>query len=918
MASGMLAALMVAVVSGTLLQSPPSAEAQTPPAELSALSLSSGTLRPTFAAATTEYRAAVHHNVTQITVTAAAASGVTVEYLVAADIALDDADTGTSGFQVDLGVGETKFLVKVTSGSTTESYTVSVERNSAHLFGWTPTRDINALEDAGNANPQGIWSDATTMWVADDDDDKLYAYTLSGGARDTNKEFNLHADYGDSAGLWSDGTTIWVADDDDDKLYAYTLSGGARDTNKEFNLHADNGDSAGLWSDGTTIWVANNIFGANKKVFAYTLSDGTRDANKEFAVNWAAVGIWSNGETMWVVSRIGDYGIGDYYEVVAYIMDLNPDRTAGPNHGRRDLGGTFTPNSNFDAAPMGIWSDSAGAIWITALDTPKVDSYNMLPSSSTSTTLSALTINDGTGDATLRPAFVSTTVAYRTSVTAAVNRVTVSATASDITATVRYLDEKGEELEDVDSNTDGFQVYAAVWETTIQILVTAQDGTALINEVVVERDSSQPGGWTPTNDLHDLDAVTVHYPRGIWSDGTTMWITNTGASTLFAYTLATSARDTSKDISLDSDNTNAWGIWSDGTTIWVVDSTRDKVYAYTLASGERDAEKEFSLHASNDSPWGIWSDGTTAWVTDEFEGVLYAYTLADGTRDASKEFALTANTRATAVNGLWSDGTTIWIADRDGRFARLIAYKLADGAHDPARDFTLSQSAPQGVWGKGDTVWVANAGFAIFGEEKAFHRVYSYRLPLSDTNDVTLSSLSVSPSPPVPSFTATLRPKFAYPWFSYGIAVPNQTSRVTISAVASNSETTIAYLDANGDALEDADTTTAGIQVDVAVGKTTISMTLASGDTALTYSVFVERDSAILYGWTPTKDFNNLLEDNPSLAGDGMRGLWADETTLYVSPNDEPNIFAYTRATGARDTNKDIATNRVLSRIETV
>ena len=259
---------------------------------------------------------------------------------------------------------------------------------------------------------------------------------------------------------------------------------------------------------------------------------------------------------------------------------------------------------------------------------------------------------------------------------------------------------------------------------------------------------------------------------------------------------------------------------------------------------------------------------------------------------------------------MWSDGTTIWIADRDGQFARLIAYKLADGAHDPARDFTLSQSAPQGVWGKGDTVWVANAGFAIFGEEKAFHRVYSYRLPLSDTNDVTLSSLSVSPSPPVPSFTATLRPKFAYPWFSYSLAVPNQTSRVTISAVASNSETTIAYLDANGDALEDADTTTAGIQVDVAVGKTTISMTLASGGTALTYSVFVERDSAILYGWTPTKDFNNLLEDNPSLAGDGMRGLWADETTLYVSPHNEPNIFAYTRATGARDTNKDIATNQ--------
>ena len=39
------------------------------------------TLRPTFAATTTEYRAAVKHNVSRITVTATAAAGATLEYL---------------------------------------------------------------------------------------------------------------------------------------------------------------------------------------------------------------------------------------------------------------------------------------------------------------------------------------------------------------------------------------------------------------------------------------------------------------------------------------------------------------------------------------------------------------------------------------------------------------------------------------------------------------------------------------------------------------------------------------------------------------------------------------------------------------------------------------------------------------------
>ena len=185
--AGLLAAFVLAVVAGTFLYATPSAEAQTTtPAELSTLSLSSGTLQPAFALATTTYRAAVQHKITQVTVTATAASGVTVEHL-QDGATLNDADTNTAGFQVNLGVGKTSLSTKVTIGSSTKLYTLSVERNSADLFGWTPTEDINSLQAAGNADPQGMWSDSTTMWVTDDADDKLYAYTLSSGARDTAK-----------------------------------------------------------------------------------------------------------------------------------------------------------------------------------------------------------------------------------------------------------------------------------------------------------------------------------------------------------------------------------------------------------------------------------------------------------------------------------------------------------------------------------------------------------------------------------------------------------------------------------------------------------------------------------------------------------------------------------------------------------
>ena len=61
------------------------------------------------------------------------------------------------------------------------------------------------------------------MWVADDDDDKVYAYVLATGDRDVSKEFSLHADNASPGGMWSNGTTVWLADLDDAKLYAYTL-----------------------------------------------------------------------------------------------------------------------------------------------------------------------------------------------------------------------------------------------------------------------------------------------------------------------------------------------------------------------------------------------------------------------------------------------------------------------------------------------------------------------------------------------------------------------------------------------------------------------------------------------------------------------------------------------------------------------
>ena len=93
-------------------------------------------------------------------------------------------------------------------------------------------------------------SDGTTVWAFDSGTlDKLFAYNLSTGARDTSKDFTLsYSDVGDAGGMWTDGATMWVLDaptvsnlPGPNKAVAYTLSTKARDSGKDLTLHADNG-----------------------------------------------------------------------------------------------------------------------------------------------------------------------------------------------------------------------------------------------------------------------------------------------------------------------------------------------------------------------------------------------------------------------------------------------------------------------------------------------------------------------------------------------------------------------------------------------------------------------------------------------------------------------------------------------------
>ncbi len=570
--------------------------------------------------------------------------------------------------------------------------------------------------------------------------DKLFAYTLDGGARQAGKEFALHSDNANPTAIWSDGDTIWVADNGDDKLYAYALDGGARRADKEFDLHRDNADPTknngnpdGIWSDGVTIWVVD---GPQGKLYAYALDGGARQAGKEFDLgrdNQSARGLWSDGAAIWVADSSTD-------QLYAYALaDGTP------------LGRMENPLHSENGLPWSIWSNG-DTIWVADRSDSKLYAYPLPDAAAPPAHLTGLTISPGT----LTPAFGISTREYTVpDVPSDVSRITITATA-ETGATVAYEDGSGylsygesAALVDADSNTAGFQADLAAGENPIAIKVTEGDASETYTVTVTR-------ATAPATDIRyvlvtENGVVLNDSPKGIWSDGDTIWVANGYRSTkLYAHALDGGEHRADKDITPHSDNGSPTYIWSDGDTIWVVDGRDDKLYAYALAGGERRADKDIALHSDNGHPGGIWSDGDTIWVTGRGHR-LYAYALAGGERRANKDIAL--DSRQSHYSGIWSDGdNTIWVVD--GRDCRLYAYTWPTGTRLRGaevvlhRDQCTSTTSPGGVWSDGDTIWVVNRdnSWGIGGDTE---KLYGYALPAVSAgrpNQAPTASVTATPT----------------------------------------------------------------------------------------------------------------------------------------------------------------------------
>ena len=182
------------------------------------------------------------------------------------------------------------------------------------------------------------------------------------------------------------------------------------------------------------------------------------------------------------------------------------------------------------------------------------------PAVSTDATLSALAVNDGSRDLTLRPGFASGMYAYAASVASTVAEVTVTPTKNDSGATIVWLDGSDMTLADANASETGQQVTLVEGDNVINVKVTAADGsTTLTYAVTVNRAAAM----TPTCTLNTGD---------LWCGVVTV-----GAVEVFGTTVSYGFADLATDIGALS-NTG----FSVGTNSYAIDSVTIEPLAKSL------------------------------------------------------------------------------------------------------------------------------------------------------------------------------------------------------------------------------------------------------------------------------------------------------------------------------------------------
>ena len=270
------------------------------------------------------------------------------------------------------------------------------------------------------------------MWVADDRDGKVYAYSIVSetfGERRSALELNNLRQNGNASakGIWSNGAVMWISDDHDNRIYAYDMPS----TPKLSSLSLTDVDFGGFYSWESSYSAFLTASGATQTTVTAVAADATS------------------------------------YDVTITPADSDAN-TAGHQvsiaAGTQTISITLTHNTD----------SSLSRTYMVTI----VKSSSSMPSNDS--TLSALSLGAGTDIGT----FVADVTDYSSDVPASTSSLTVAATPTDSDAIVTITPS------DSDAVTAGHQINLGFGRTRIAVRSVSSDGTSNHTyRVLVTRDA---------------------------------------------------------------------------------------------------------------------------------------------------------------------------------------------------------------------------------------------------------------------------------------------------------------------------------------------------------------------------------------------------------------------------------------------
>jgi hypothetical protein len=162
---------------------------------------------------------------------------------------------------VDNDIPPTKFFVVDDASS-----------NRTYEYGAAGASIENYSLNSGNAAPRGAASTVAgdKVWVIDANR-KVYVYDTSGALLGSWTAGTL-ANNAQPEGIATNGTDVWIVDNKSDKVFRYagaaTRLSGSQNAASNFNLNSGNTSPKDIVVSGPNLWVVNDA--ANDKVFKYT------------------------------------------------------------------------------------------------------------------------------------------------------------------------------------------------------------------------------------------------------------------------------------------------------------------------------------------------------------------------------------------------------------------------------------------------------------------------------------------------------------------------------------------------------------------------------------------------------------------------------------------------------------------------